>query len=363
MRFLQNAGLYNTYRPRLARLASACTSYTEHLEVFLADCYGACHVLGPVLERSADAFFTNGDDEGIQRAWAREHGLSATISMADILLAQLEEHRAEVFYNLDPMRFGAEFVARLPGCVKRTIAWRAAPSAGADLGAFDLLVCNFPGILRGYAAQGWRCAYFAPALDPTMEQFSAQQERPVDVVFVGGYTRHHRNRSEVLEAVAGLADRRTVMFHIDRSRPTVLAESPLGCLLPLGKYRRPKVIQQVHAEPVFGIDLYAVFSRAKIVLNGAIDMAGEDRGNMRCFEAMGCGALMVSDAGRYPAGMADGETMLTYDTPAGAAATIDGILNRPDELRAIAMRGRRSMEQHYNKRDQWSSFVELASAL
>ena len=363
MRFLQNAGLYNAYRPRLASLAAACASYADHLNVFLADRYGACHLLGPVLEQSPDAFFTNGDDEGIQRAWASEQGLAASTSMADILLAQLEQHRAELFYNLDPMRFGTEFVRRLPGCVKHTIAWRAAPSAGADLGAFDLLVCNFPGILQSYAAQGWRSAYFAPALDPVMERFSAVDDRPVDVVFVGGYSRHHRRRAAVLETVARLADHRSVMFHIDRSRLTALAESLVGHLLPLRKLRRPQVIQQVHAEPVFGIDLYRVFSRAKIVLNGAIDMAGEDRGNMRCFEAMGCGALMVSDTGHYPVGMADHETMLTYETPAHAATAIDQILNRPDELRAIAMRGRQSMEQHYNKRTQWASFVELVSAL
>src|SRR5258708_36033204 len=39
------------------------------------------------------------------------------------------------------------------------------------------------------------------------------------------------------------------------------------------------------------------------IFNGAIDMAEEDRGNLRCFEAMGCGALMISDRGRYPKGM------------------------------------------------------------
>jgi hypothetical protein len=42
---------------------------------------------------------------------------------------------------------------------------------------------------------------------------------------------------------------------------------------------------------------------SKIVRSGAIDMAGADRGNMRCFEAMGCGALLLSDEGNYPEGM------------------------------------------------------------
>jgi hypothetical protein len=32
---------------------------------------------------------------------------------------------------------------------------------------------------------------------------------------------------------------------------------------------------------------------------------------MRCFEAIGCGALLVSDAGCYPDGMKPDETMET----------------------------------------------------
>jgi hypothetical protein len=49
--------------------------------------------------------------------------------------------------------------------------------------------------------------------------------------------------------------------------------------------------------------LYELIGKSKIVLNGVIDMVGRDRGNMRCFEAMGCGALLLSDEGNYPKGM------------------------------------------------------------
>ena len=37
---------------------------------------------------------------------------------------------------------------------------------------------------------------------------------------------------------------------------------------------------------MFGRALYELIGSSKIVLNGAIDMAGTDRGNMRCFETM-----------------------------------------------------------------------------
>ena len=55
--------------------------------------------------------------------------------------------------------------------------------------------------------------------------------------------------------------------------------------------------------------------KLEIFLNGAVDMAGQDRGNMRCFEAMGCGSLLLSDEGNYPASMVAGDNLVTYSAP------------------------------------------------
>ena len=159
--------------------------------------------------------------------------------------------------------------------------------------------------------------------------------------------------------MAGLRHEHKVVFHLDRSRFNRLAESTLGRLLPLAKHRRPKGIVAVSAEPVFGRDLYAALSRAKIVLNGAVDMAGADRGNMRCFEAMGCGALMVSDQGLYPEGMSDGVTMLTYADPHQAVEEITTALITPDSLHNLVVNGNRLVQTLYSKDRQWQSFQHL----
>lgn len=361
VRLFQNSGVYPAYLPRLRELTRSCTNFETQVIAFLSDRYGAAHFLQPVLERDPAAFFTNGDDEVLQRQWASENGLTDNATLETILLSQIEHHCTEVFYNMDPMRYSSAFVRKLPGCVRKSLAWRAAPSPGADFAAYDLMVCNFPSILESYRLRGWRAAYFAPAHDPEMDSYAANTDRPLDVLFVGGYSRYHHRRAKVLEAVAGMRHDCKVVFHLDRSRLTRLAESPLGQLLPLGEHRRPQDIRAVTAEPVFGRDLYAAISRAKVVLNGAVDMAGDDRGNMRCFEAMGCGALMVSDKGSYPEGMVNGKSMLNYADPHEAANVISHALTDPARLAEVAASGLASMREHYTKQKQWLAFEKLVA--
>lgn len=361
MRLFQNSGLYPGYLPRLAELTHRCSTFAQARDAFLADRFGASHLLQPVLDGDAQAFFTNGDHESLQRQWSAEHGMPASTGLEEILLAQIENHRTEVFYNLDPMRYGSSFVRRLPATVKRAIAWRAAPSPGADFGAYDAVVCNFPSILRSYEERGWRSAWFAPAHDPVMDEYAARNDRPIDVLFVGGYTRHHRRRASVLEKVAALRGRHKVVYCLDRSRLTRFAESPFGRLFPLGAHRRPRDIRLVSREAVFGRELYALLASAKIVLNGAIDMAGNERGNMRCFETMGCGALLLSDAGVYPEGMVDGETLVTYQDAEHLGAAISALLADESRRRTIAGRGNAMVVTRYSKVAQWRRFQELAA--
>ena len=261
MRLFQNSGLYPAYLNRLNRLATGATTFAQRRQAFLADRFGALHFLKPVLDDEPDAFFTNGDDAALQRLWAREQGLPNKASLEDILLAQIEEHRTEVFYNIDPTRYSSAFMNRLPGSVRRKIAWRAAPSPGANFSAYDLVVCNFPGILESYRLAGWKSAWFAPAHDPLMDRLAANRNRPIDVLCVGGYTRHHRKRSELLEAVSALGGEHNVALHLDRSRLTRLAEALPPWVPGLGQHRRPDAIQRVSRPPVFGLDLYLLLSQ------------------------------------------------------------------------------------------------------
>jgi hypothetical protein len=363
VRLFQNARYYPSLRPRIRELTKGCSTFAGQINAFLSFRESAAHILLPVEQRVEWAFFTNGDDEVVQKVWAREHGLSRRASLGDILKAQIEEHRADVFYNLDATGWDANFIKRLPGCVRHVIAWHAAPFRNVSFSAYDLVVNNMPSILATIGEQGCRTGYFFPAYDPEFAPFAVRQDRPIDVVFVGGYSRHHRRRAEILEAVAKLAGEYRIVYHLDRSRLCRLAESPLGQLLPLARHRRPPAIRAITEAPAFGLDYYEVLANAKIVLNGAIDISGEDRGNMRCFEALGAGSLLLSDQGNYPDGMSDGQTIMTYRSPEHAVQQVKTLLDAADERVAVARAGHEMVSTRYSKEAQWKRFEALVASI
>lgn len=361
LRIFQNAGTYPAYKRQFNHRCDSSISFAERRQLYLDDRFNAVHLLDPIIKSADQGFFTNGDDPILQKQWARENGLTSNVSLQGILLAQIEEHRTDVFYNLDPMRYSSEFIRRLPGCVKRSICWRAAPSPGVNLAAYDLVVCNFPSIIESWRRLGLHSEYMTPSYDPVMGGGLNAQDRDIDVLFIGGYSRHHRKRAKTLEDVAKLSSRYNVIYCMDESRLTRFAELLTGPLFGLSQYRRPPEIKRISRPPVFGLKMYELMRRAKVVLNGAIDMSGDDRGNMRCFESLGCGALMVSDAGRYPLGFEAGKNMFTYQNHSDAATLVNNVLGDWDKVSEIAVEGFKMIKTKYSKQAQWEAFLQLVN--
>jgi hypothetical protein len=354
MRVFQNNGLSRGFRVHRHQLPYQ--SFAAGRTQFLETRFTASHILLPVLTNSPDAFYTNGDDEHLQMLWAKENGLR-TKDLEKILLAQIEQHRTEVFYNLDPIRYGSEFVAKLPGCVRKSVGWRAAPSGSADLTKYDLIVCNFPSVLVSWRQKGCKVAYLSPAHDPVMDTFATARTDELDLIFIGGFSRHHVKRSQALRAAASTPSVRA-RFYLEDSRLTQLANF-LPPVMTFRSYRHPAEIREIRADPLYGVDAYAAIAKSRIVFNGAVDMAGEDRGNMRCFEATGCGAVLLTDAGRYPEGFVDGETMLEYSSPEQVPELISRLMRDEALAASIAQAGCAMVRDRYSKQQQWNKFQDL----
>lgn len=360
VRIFQANATHPDYLPRLRHVMKGATTFREMIDAFFADGHDGVHTLAPVRTWEEYAFYTHPNDEVIQRAWAREHGLPGNIPLDDILLAQIEEHRSDVFYCMSTQYTDSKLARRMPSCVKAKIGFNASPSTDQDMSAY-LMVCNFPFLLEKYRSMGLRTAFFSPSHDPTLDPLSPNEDRDIDVLFAGTYSRWHKRRSQTLEAVAALHSQYRIVFALQQSRLSRIADTPLGWVGPLKKYSRPIDVRAVAQGPAFGLQYYKLLTRAKIVLNGAGDIGGNDRGNMRCWEALGARSLMVTDAGNYPEGMVDGETMRTYQSPAEAVAVIKEMLASHDERQRIANAGNTRVRERYSKARQWADFQKLVA--
>jgi spore maturation protein CgeB len=212
--------------------------------------------------------------------------------------------------------------------------------------------------MRDHETRGCRTAYFSPAHDPEMNSYAENSSRPIDILFVGTYSRHHVRRNAMLRAIARLAGHFNVAMHLYNSRLTLLAESKAGSLIPgLKKHRRPAEIRAISRPPLFGRDFYAAMSHAKVAFNGTGEIAGRQRGNMRCFEAMGLRNVLLGDDGVYPDGMVSGQTMETYGSEDDVVRKIEDLLGDPGRCKRIADAGFSMIQERYSKQLQWRQFL------
>ena len=365
MKVFQSAGFGSHYIAAfdLRIPPSECASFYGRKNLLLQDRYDATHILKPVYENDSNCFFTVCDDSTLQMLWARENGLQ-TNSLTDILLAQIESFKPDVLYQLDPILFPSSFVRRLPSCVKKVVAWRAAPIVGADLSAYDVVLSNFETLNARWRESGLHTAWFSPSWDPEMAPYAANVERPVDVFFTGSYahTTGHDDRLAMLTAVTQLSDSHRIDLRLMYKKWGRLADKPLIRWIPV-PIRLPKLLRGSTGKPVYGREMYEMLSRAKIVLNPATSIAGDIRGNMRCWEALGCGVCMLGSAGKYPEGFEPGVNFEMFTDTNDLTRKIKVLLADEPRRAEIAKAGAEMLPRIWSKERQWGDFVALLGKL
>jgi spore maturation protein CgeB len=215
------------------------------------------------------------------RPLARKVGLSPRLDTQaeNILLAQIEEFRPDLVLNQDTFHVDTRLMRRIKGIGRPILIGQVGiePSRGEDWTVYDLMISQLPSMVRRFRALGARSEVCHLAFEPAiLDALPAAPAADIDVSFVGTVSADHRQRIALLEAVAERYD-----LKLWGNRPQALpASSPL---------------HRCHQGEVWGADMYQVLRRSRITLNSHIDLAGNDAGNMRLFEATGVGAFLLTD--------------------------------------------------------------------
>lgn len=365
-RVFQVGNIYPAHLQKLDGQLKLAESAAEAYDIILND-VPQSQLLRPCINSTSAAKLCFPQDKHGLALWARENGMPEASSPDKVLHAMIEEHCAEVFYSINATHHSESLMRNMPGCVRLKIGWLGSRNVGGALTLFDAIVSNFPTLNKLHQSQGLSSYYLTPSYETQTDRFlDITGPRPTDIFFAGTYSRHHTQRAQFIEAVARRADesKTDVRLHLLNSRYTGLAErTPLGLIQPFRNVRRPHVVRRIARPPMLGVEMLQQLCRTKIVINMAIDIAGRDRGNMRCFEAMSAGAIMISDDGNYPAGFEPGQTHLTYQTIDEAMTLIETCLAEPAAFVEIGQRGASMLRTRYSKNRQWSDFVSLCEHL
>ncbi|MDE5443669.1 glycosyltransferase [Bradyrhizobium sp. CSA207] len=271
----------------------------------------------------------------ILRPLARTVGLSPRLSepLERVLLAQIEEFKPDLILNQDVFYVGTRLIERIRSMGVPTIVGQVGiePSRGENWLAYDLMLSQLPRVVRAFRAAGVAAEVSHLAFEPIiLDKLPPAAAPDIDVSFVGSVSEDHRERIALLEFIA-----RRFNLRLWGNIPTSLpASSPLW---------------RCFQGEVWGTEMYQVLRRSRITLNSHIDIAGEEAGNMRLFEATGVGTFLLTDYKRNLDTLFEpSRDVAVWRSPEDCAASIDRYLNDESSRLALATAGQEATLSRHN---------------
>ncbi|MET4387995.1 spore maturation protein CgeB [Bradyrhizobium sp. F1.4.3] len=269
------------------------------------------------------------------RPLARAVGLSPRLSeqLQHVLVAQIEEFKPDFILNQDVFYVTTRLIERISGMGVSTIVGQVGiePSRGENWRVYDLMLSQLPRVVRAFRAAGVAAEVSHLAFEPViLDRLPPGAVQDVDVSFVGSVSEDHRERIALLEFVADRFDLK-LWGNIPNSLPT---SSPLW---------------RCFQGEVWGTEMYQVLRRSRITLNSHIDIAGEEAGNMRLFEATGVGTFLLTDYKRNLDTLFEApRDVAVWRTPEDCAASIERYLGDDGARLAIAATGQQTTLSRHN---------------
>ncbi len=263
----------------------------------------------------------------LQGKWAEENG-----NPRDILSAQIDSFKPDVIFLQD-------LNVLLPKTDALVVGQCSCPlPPESKLRQCHTIFSSFPHYVERFKRMGINGVYNPLAFEPSIidKCFPGVKKRDNfgrlhDVVFIGGVGNpsHWRNGMETLEMVA--------------------REIPKFCWWGYGYETLPSdsALRSKYVGNAWGVDMYQVMLQSKIVLNRHGEVAQGYTNNMRCFEATGCGALMMTERSLNLRDFFEANEAVGYGSPEEAVYLIKRYLENDDERQFIAKNGQqRTLRDH-----------------
>ena len=209
-----------------------------------------------------------------------------------------------------------------------------------NMSVYDMFITPCHKYIDRFYEAGKICEYIKLGFESTLLDSIDTSDRPIDVAFVGGFTVHHTKGTDLFNSLAAQ-----------------------GISMDLYGYAQESLSPQARKSfrgECFGIDMFKIYSKAKIVINRHTNVANSV-GNMRLYEATGMGAcLLTDDLKGLDLLFAPGKEVATYSSHQHCAERIRYYLEHEDERKQIALNGQRRTLSEHTYYHRMTKFADIA---
>jgi hypothetical protein len=341
-------------------------SFSDLKKIIIDECYNTVHLLLPMYDSSeVNGFFTLWNYAPMQIAWAKENGSSET-NIKEILFAQIEHYKPDVFYNLSPILFSSQEIDKI-NCKIIKLSWFASAEVnGIDFSKYHARLTNLPSDFDINGKKGFKSIPFQLSVPQIPQSYYLTSNSLFDVVFFGQYQQSYfSKRNKLVKKLIEIGESNNLNLSI-ALMSTKEFKYIFPFKLPMALHHKfkyqvfpEKLVTRNSTSPLFGLEIYKQMINSKIVFNCHGDNADQYRVNMRIFETLGCGAHMLSDEGVYPKGLNAGEHFSVYKDESDLEKMILSLLDDGEKRKRIANDGNKALRDIYSKEKQWQFFQEI----
>ena len=260
----------------------------------------------------------------LQQQWARENDYIGDKHL--IWVEQIRRYQPDVVYSQGLWLINDETYPLIKDHCKLIVGQVGSVLDNFESDYYDIIFTSHPEYPDKFREAGVESHYLPLAFEPRVWERVKGQERDIPISFIGQLTAGHTRRKVILDALSGKFEVRQFIGN------------------------------------KWGMDMFNILARSYITINCSHDYVYPYGGNMRLFEATGCGALCLTENFQNLPDFFTNFEVLAYNDADHAVELVKHHLeNREDGEIAAALGQVRTLKDHTYK-NRMAEIVEILEA-
>ncbi len=315
--------------------------YKQQLQKFTSDYFGMMGSFANYANRiGAEAQLIVTNFESLQKQWAKENNFSYSEKnwAQEIAIAQIKNFKPDVFFMSSMFDYYGEFLETIRPYCKNVFGWIACPiPQNINLKQLSLILTSGPHYVDNFRKLGINSELLPAAFDnDILEKLNKSNKKDISFSFIGGLSGVHRERVEQIKILCNKTPLKVWGTGLEKKKSNLRNIFAFNTL------------EKRYKGESFGLDMYNILNRSKIVFNSHIAEAEEYAGNIRMYQATGTGALLLSDYKKNANDIfVDCKEAVYYHSVDDAIEKVNYYLKHEDERKKIALAGQqRTLKEH-----------------